>query len=197
MHNDKKKHTSNDDEMLVIPNRQLSSIIAGLLSLGFFIFIGGYFVGKNHIIEPFIEKIEQDSFADHVYSSFFALSEQTIPLENYLKDEEYAPPIPSDLMRENRQINDTVVSTIVVSPSWYAQLIGYTKEQSACAFVQKLQKKGIEVIVKAHTSTTSKGQKREWYQVITPPYSDQNALQGVVDKIICQEKLKGVRISTC
>lgn len=202
-----KKQNSNG---LFIPNRQLSFVVSGFLSLGAAIFIGGYFFGKQHVVEPFVAKAENDSFADQVYVSLCALYDADVAeLAGQIGDQELLDGF--ELAREEAQDDDVVqeseIKSIAQLPEqlpnqeeekrWYAQLIGYGQEKSAQEFAQKLQKNGIPVSVATRVSTTSKGRKRTWYQVVTDSYSDRHALQLAVDKIVQDEKLKGVQISSC
>lgn len=60
---------------LFIPSRHVSMLTASLLMLFFVTFLSGYFFGKKFMVEQFVAKIEQDSFADQIYSSLCALSE--------------------------------------------------------------------------------------------------------------------------
>ena len=65
----------NRSDGLFIPNRQVSMLIAALMMVLFITFLGGYFFGKKYMVEQFVAKVEQDSFADQIYSSLCALSE--------------------------------------------------------------------------------------------------------------------------
>ncbi len=217
MDNEKKPRKPQEQSGLFIPNRQLSVFVAGALSLMFFVFIGGYFLGKNYLIEPFVAKVEQDSFADQIYASLCTLYDQDMSqLTAQAEEPDDAPAIETAVVQfdhateaepiaiaedekitEPEQKNSELVSVQEVKESWYAQLIGYGKEQSAVAFADKLQKKGIPVRVKTRISTTPKGQKRRWYQVITQSNSDRDALQTIVNKITHEEKLKDVQIRAC
>jgi len=65
----------NRSDGLFIPSRQVSFLVASLLMMFFITFLGGYFFGKKYMVEQFVAKIEQDSFADQIYSSLCALGE--------------------------------------------------------------------------------------------------------------------------
>lgn len=186
------------DDGLFIPSRQLSGVVVTLFSFGIVLFFAGYFFGKHHLVEPFVAKAQSESFADQIYASIYALrdiEQQEITLlgdsePNALAlNEEPSDLPPIEIQDEYEQEAE--------SDKWYAQLIGYGQETTARQFAQKLEKKGFAVSVVARTSTTAKGAKRTWYQVVTPPYDDKGQLQQVVDKIAHDEKLKGVQISTC
>ena len=65
----------NRSDGLFIPSRHVSMLTASLLMMFFVTFLSGYFFGKKFMVEQFVAKIEQDSFADQIYSSLCALSE--------------------------------------------------------------------------------------------------------------------------
>lgn len=202
---DKDKNTSKPgDAGLFIPNRQLSIVASGALALLFFVFIGGYFLGKNQVVEPFVARVEQDSFADQIYSSLCALSQQEAASPSAKQIEiaearnaceaETIPIPPAPLTVSPKIENESIA---VLAKEWYAQLIGYGKKQSALDFVSRLQKRGITVTMKTRISSTAKGKKRQWYQVVTESYTDRAALQALVDRVTHEEKLKGVQIRSC
>jgi len=65
----------------------------------------------------------------------------------------------------------------------YACLIGFGTKQAANAFVVRLKKHHITVILKTIISKTASGKVRTWYQAITPTYDSATELQEVVRKI--------------
>ena len=76
----------------------------------------------------------------------------------------------------------------------YAQLAGFSSLRHAEAFVARLNKKQIPVLIKERVSKSSKGRAITWYQVVTEPYEDQDALNSVVAILKKEEKLHDVRI---
>ncbi len=196
MNNGKKQSPSSNGDGLFIPNRQLSIFIAGAFAVLFSVFMGGYFVGKNHMIEPLLVRMEDGSFADQVYTSLLARYE---PDNINAQKEEMVSRDNVAVVVEEEKAQEIAVNT-PISPvpndgrSWYAPLIGYPHEQSAIAFADKVQKKGIDVLVKKCPSTTAQGKKKYWYQVVTAPCADRDTLQTIVDKVAREEKLKNVDI---
>ncbi len=69
-------------------NNQVSIIVAGLLLLSFFLFMGGYFLGQKNAITAFSNKIEQESFSDQIYSSMCSLSDNGQVEEDGQENEE-------------------------------------------------------------------------------------------------------------
>lgn len=197
MNNDKKQSSSNTDG-LFIPNRQLSALIASALAVLFCVFMGGYFVGKNHMIEPLLVRMEDGSFADQVYTSLLARypdganahKEEMVADENGVVVVEEVEKTQEMITNNNIQPNEMKYD----GRRWYAPLIGYPNEQSAVAFAGKLQKKGVDVLVKKCPSSTAQGKKKYWYQVVTAPCENRTLLQTIVDKVAREEKLKNVDI---
>lgn len=65
----------------------------------------------------------------------------------------------------------------------YAQLIGFGTKKAAQAFVQRLKKHDISVMVKTVMSKSASGKQRTWYQAITPTYDSEQALHDYVARI--------------
>lgn len=197
---------------LFVPNRQLSLIVAGLLFLAFSIFMTGYFLGKKNVVEQFSEKIQQEAFADQVYTSVLAATQDSEQksVNNLLVTDadivDIASEIPAQSSSQN--INEEIVvaknteienttSQDASTARYYAQLIGFGTEKAAQLFVNKLAAKGIETEIKKRTSKTVKGRASYWYQVVTAAYSNKNDLVVLVDKIAKEENIKDASIRTC
>ena len=78
----------------------------------------------------------------------------------------------------------------------YAQLIGFGTKQAAQAFVTRLKKHHVPVILKTMISKTASGKQRTWYQAITPTYESAQELQDQVSKIKRLEHIRGNDIKT-
>lgn len=65
----------------------------------------------------------------------------------------------------------------------YAQLIGFGTKQAAQAFVARLKKNNVPVVLKTMMSKTAAGKERTWYQAITPTYESEEELHAHVAKI--------------
>ena len=195
---------------LFIPNRQLSTMIAFLLMVLFVSFLSGYFFGKKHMVEQFVAKAEQDSFADQIYSSLCALGDydvesiRSLELVESDKDSDAAishtQEAPALLSEEEVAMasssSEEAISTIPTT-QYLAQLIGFGTEGAARRFYRKMKERHVSVIVKERVSVSAKGNKRTWYQVVTEPHEDRDILEKLVDRITKEEKLMGVRIVTC
>src|SRR3989304_5973696 len=192
---------------LFIPNRQLSTLVAFFLMILLVSFLSGYFFGKKHMVEQFVAKVEQDSFADQIYSSLCALGDYDVESIRSLGSVELSKdsdsPVeetPSLEVEEQiamaSELPNEIVSTIPAT-QYFAQLIGFGSQGAARKFYQKMKAKNISVLLKERVSVSAKGKKRKWYQVVTETYQDRNALEELVDRITKEEKLMGVKIATC
>jgi hypothetical protein len=178
---------------LFIPNRQLSFVVAGLMFLFFALFMTGYFLGKKKIVEQLSHDIQQEAFADQIYTTVLAQEQEQ-------KNDVVEQPImvventqPSQLMERMEHV-DEQIALQEATQHYYAQLIGFGTEKAAQSFVQKLAAKGIETEIKKHTSKTAKGKVSYWYQVITSLYANEHELKDVVARLEKEENIKGTSI---
>ncbi len=214
-HNNEKKR---NNDGLFIPSRQVTVMVAVAVVLAGVLFLGGYIVGKKHVMEQVVARMEQDSFADQVYSSLCELydydmeevivadqeceSIEDTAIEEVVQNEpaEPMPVVSNDLEMDaaNEKTSTQIIpEQAAATISYRAQLLSYHVKKYADNFVAKLAKKGIPVEVKTRKSTTACGASKLWYQVVTGPYADRDELQKVVDRISQEEKIKGARIITC
>lgn len=182
-----------DNDGLFIPVRHVALLVAGALLTLSIVFFAGYFVGKKHVMEQFVDKFEQDSFADQVYSSLCELYDCDIEQTECVASQKDV-----SLEAHDGKSEDLLVSPISSIESTYkALLIGYQSKRYADAFVTKLQRKNIPAEMKVRNSSTARGKTKEWYQVVVGPYTDRDELQSVVDCVSREEKIKGARIVAC
>ena len=197
-----------DSQGLFVPNRQLSAVVALLLFLAFSIFMTGYFLGKKKAVEQFTEKMQQDAFADKIYTTVISTAQES-PVESAL----LVTDTPSNLDTaikaefalssvEGVHLLDDSRKAIEGSQDnqdqqYYAQLIGFGTEKAAQLFVKKLSAKGIQTAVKKHISKTVKGHTSYWYQVVTAAYSNKNDLESLVGRLAKEEKIKDACIRAC
>ncbi|HLC06758.1 MAG TPA: SPOR domain-containing protein [Candidatus Babeliales bacterium] len=203
--NEQACHCSNN-QGLFVPNRQLSFIVAGLLFISFCIFMTGYFLGKKNVVEQFSEKVQQEAFADQIYTSVLATAQENEqPMTNTLlvTDADIVE-VPQSINQEiavvesdNTEFQEISSSQELSSAHYYAQLIGFGTEKAAQLFVKKLASKGIDTEIKKRVSKTVKGRTSYWYQVVTPAYANKNDLSELVDRITREENIKDASIRTC
>ena len=210
--NNRKNEKKSDNEGLFIPVRHVTLLVVGAFSVICIVFFGGYFIGKKHVMEQLVAKLEQDSFADQVYSSLCELydyddqqavdtvADQTDCSQELSEEhvnEVLFSPLPVAETSSDAFQGPAIAQSEVVLPQYFAQLIGYQSKRYADMFAKKMEKKNIPVLVKIRKSITARGKTKEWYQVITKQYTDWQELQAVVDRVSREEKIKDARIITC
>jgi hypothetical protein len=197
---------------LFIKSQQLSRYVAAAILILFFTFIIGFFGGQRYAIQQFSNKIDNDSFADQIYASLCAISDQDLDsqdsCESYPEDVDQKDQDDSEIANKHAQLNEAPTS--LEEPAavdaatyktddaqeYYAELIGFGTSQAAHRFTHQLIKKGFPAEVKKRQSKTSRGKPIYWYQVVTDLYQDKEKLTALVDRITKEEKLSGVRIVT-
>ncbi len=169
---------------LFIPTRQATAYTSFALSIVGVVFMAGYFFGKQQMIDQLVTKIEQDSFADEAAASLCSLYDPDLLS------------VPAVEKKDDVVLVDTESEPRVVA-EYYAQLIGYGTQKAAETFAQKLVKNGIPALVKTRKSQTAQGKETVWYQVVTEPFSDKNALETLTQGIAKSEKIQGIQIISC
>lgn len=187
---------------LFIPTRQVTAYTSLALSLLGVVFMAGYFFGKKHMVDQFVAKIEQDSFADQISASLCSLYDQELePMVVAQLDEEISPESLSTLPEEQIPValnkQEESVPDEALLGGHYAQLIGYGTQKAADKFAHNLQKKGIPALVKTRKSQTAQGKQSIWYQVVTEPFTDKNALEQLAQRVAKDENIQGIQIVSC
>ena len=187
--NERKKSRKTAKDGLFVPARQVSMLAAGALTIAAVVFLGGYFIGKKHMMEHFVAQVEQDSFADQVYSSMYAMYDHDVPTSEEQEAEQTAA----------QEADGELVLSDDLSPSeaYVGQLLSYHVRKYADGFVQKMAKKNISLEMHTRNSVTASGDTKEWYQVVTKPYTDRGELEVVVEQLSREEKIKGAQIIVC
>jgi len=57
-----------------LPSKELSWIITLFLAMSFLMFCTGYFLGQRRAIAQFLYKVKEESFADNITYSLYALN---------------------------------------------------------------------------------------------------------------------------
>ncbi len=204
-----------DSNGLFVPSRQVSFIVAGVSLLLFFSLVAGYFWGQRSATQLFLAKMDQNAFADQIYSSVCALTDQkelvtfddTQCLSSSETIEVEVAPVLGVIESSNNR-NQTTAHDVTASdrtstdhaaekPAYYAQLVGFGTSRAAYRCAERLKKNGFPVKVKKRQSRTSKGRLIYWYQVVTERLTDKMELSELVDRIVKQERLKDTRIVQC
>jgi hypothetical protein len=176
---------------LCLSNRFISIALSGGLFLLCVTFTTGYFLGKKYSVEHYMQQTAQDLFVDTVYTSVAS----NAALEKSVSDGDMAEVVQDELLKVADELD--VAKDTDLGKKYYAELIGFGTENAAQQFVKKLSCKGIDVEMKKRTSTTARGKKRFWYQVVTMMYEDKTEMQKIIDRIVKEEKLRDVYIRTC
>ena len=181
-----------------VTNRQINWMIAIVVFIAVGSFGAGYFWGEKKSAERFLQRIGQEAFSDQVYSSICSLydsdNESDQRGENVVTEAENVP--------EETSKQEVVATTkesakkMVPREAFYAQLVGFGTSKKAKQFVERLSKKGITAHVRDRKSKTARGKLITWYQVVTDPYTDKDALITLVEKVKADEHLHDVRIIT-
>ncbi|MFI5332798.1 MAG: SPOR domain-containing protein [Candidatus Babeliales bacterium] len=217
----KKNSPDTHEQGLFITNRHASWAVSLAIIWSFFVFISGYFLGQRAVLEQFATRLEQDSLSDKIYSSLCTLYEVDNEAEvndtggsseegeeGQSDSESYAKadttegsevhstqnPVSSVTAQAEQKDSERTKSVGKKVKHYYAPLAGFGSAEHAYAFADRCGKKNIKVTVKKKPSRSSKGRTHYWYQVVTQPYDDKQALVAVVDTIKRAEHIKDIRI---
>ena len=178
------------DIPVVLGAQHVGWIAAAVIIFSVGSFAIGYFWGKRAGAQEWCTTISRDAFADQIYNS---LCLSSVGAEEE-KDDESDSQEGAD-SESGAQVGDvTPEQGLEVKTQYYAQLAGFSSLKMAEAFVTRLNKKQIPVLIKERISKSAKGRPVRWYQVVTEPYEDQDALNSVVAILKKEEKLRDVRI---
>ena len=83
-----KKRDPEKKSGLFIPIRQATAYSSLAFCLLGVVFMAGYFFGKNHMVDQFVARIEEDSFADQISASLCSLYDQEPQLEVVAQQQE-------------------------------------------------------------------------------------------------------------
>lgn len=195
------------NKQITFSDREMSLAIAGIILCSFFCFVVGYFLGRQQDLNDATKEEYKELFADQITSSMYSFE-----VPNQSKKSILVPSgdIFLDIASKEKEVDENHIirkesltqkvnsSTIESKDVFYrAQLIGFSTKKAAQKCVENWEKKGIKTEITKKTTITTKGKSVNWYQIVTLPYKDKQQLDLVVDLLIKQEKLQGVRIITC
>lgn len=187
-----KKETKRKEAGFFLPNRELSWVIALALVLSFLMFCSGYFWGQRRAVSQFLYKVKEESFADGITYSLYAMGPQELKEteeEIVVAPDEQTPEESPVEIPENKDIIPEAPRTVYVAP-----LIGFGTLHAANMFEKRVQKSGIPVTIKQRSSKTQRGRKIVWYQAVTNEYEDRSELEKIIDRVKHDEKIKEVKI---
>lgn len=183
---------------VVISSQHTSWVLVVLVLLNAGSFAIGYFWGKRTGAQEWSTTISRDAFADQIYNSLclasIANDDDKDGDTNSQDEDDSADNSDTELVAQTGDTEAAPEQGLEVKTQYYAQLAGFSSLRHAEAFVARLNKKQIPVLIKERVSRSSKGRSVTWYQVVTEPYEDQDALNSVVAILKKEEKLHDVRI---
>lgn len=198
-----------------------SVVFAGGLFIIFFAFVIGFFCGHRYAVARFMSKIDEEAFSDKILYSLYNINglEHDDSTDESLEEstdnkDSIAIEVIQEVVETDELVNDdndesdkieTEVSPVesdiqnsesekTTSSVYAAPLIGFGTRHAAENFVERLHKHDISVLVKSRVSSTVRGKKIEWYQVVTPEFSCKKDLEKMIKMIQKYEKLDNVTI---
>ncbi|MFT6765344.1 MAG: hypothetical protein ACJAZS_000220 [Alteromonas naphthalenivorans] len=207
-----------DETGLFVPNRQASWILSFILLFGFLTFITGYFWGQRKAIERFVNKVEEESFADRISYSLYTMNDRdasefeapdaengTIETEKS-QEETVAQSLPVLAQAETKN-NIKIAEVPKPQPTvsiqekkedigkiFVAPLAGFGTLHAASTFARRAQKLDPGVKVKTRVSKTPKGKTIAWYQAVTGEFDDREELERIIGQIGIVERIKDIKI---
>jgi|WetSurMetagenome_2_1015567.scaffolds.fasta_scaffold283597_2 hypothetical protein len=213
-----------DKHGIFLTSRRLVWFASAFLLFCFFTFIAGYFFGKKFAVEKFYDKLEQDSFADHIYYSMCSMydkgsvehnngggTEASADTQDSAAGQagESAPALQPRVQqnptaqqyletgKDKKKTENIKDAECKEKSRYYAELVGFGTRVAAQKFAEQLKKNNITVLVKSRHSKTAHGRVMTWYQVVSETFGDKNDLLAFVDDVSSRKRLKNVRIVTC
>lgn len=208
-----------DETGLFVPNRQVSWVVSFILIFGFLTFITGYFWGQRKAIERFVNKIEEESFADRISYSLYTMNDRDV-------SEFEAPDTENGASETEKNIEETVAVQAPITFAkvevkkvelkqktqeslpkattqetsekqqniFVAPLAGFGTLHAASNFARRVRKIEPGVKVKTRISTTPKGKKIAWYQAVTGEHDDRDKLERIIGIVKTSEHIKDIKI---
>lgn len=207
-----------DETGLFVPNRQVSWLLSFVLIFGFLTFITGYFWGQRKAIERFVNKIEEESFADRISYSLYTMNDRDVSEfeapdsengaseieKNTEEVTEQAPVVLAQIKNEKLQSikkSDKEQPKAVIQENekekrniFVAPLAGFGTLHAASTFAHRVRKLDPKVKVKTRISTTPKGKKIAWYQAVTGEFDDRDELERIIGRVGKAEHIKDIKI---
>lgn len=204
-------------DIIYITKKQASLSVAALATFCLLIFMLGYFWGKQSVLNGLGQKVAQDSMQDQVdylqtMQSFVEktnidktksddlkeekddLPEETKVVADELKtDQDFQD---SDLIKKEEKPEISTTAHKKISKKYSATLLGFGSKSAAMAFINRLKKHNITVVLKRRLSKSASGKsKRSWYQIVTKLYDSKKQVQDEIDRIKKFERIKDSDIS--
>lgn len=207
-----------DETGLFVPNRQVSWLLSFVLLFGFLTFITGYFWGQRKAIERFVNKVEEESFADRISYSLYTMNDRdssefeapdnengTNETEKISEDSAVQDSIvlaQTELPKEEQHKKNVKTDPVPVlqetkkesNDIFVAPLAGFGTLHAASNFARRVRKFDGGVKVKTRISTTPKGKRIAWYQAVTGEFDDREELEKIIGQVKTAEHIKDIKI---
>lgn len=190
------------------PNNYSLLIGMGLIIL-FFAGTVGFFCGYQSAVTRFLNKVDEEAFSDKIMYALYNMNGVDQEGDESLEEAETKEGVEIEVIQEVVETGDinsedseelstedkSVTQPVIQDEIVYAaHLIGFGTLHAAQQFVEKLKERDIAVIIKHRCSTTARGRKIKWYQVVTPEYTTKKDLEELIGLIQKKEKLHNVTI---
>ena len=134
------------------------------------------------------------SFDDHADIPMITMQPEKVTPPAVIMQEKMAPAVIIAQAEKQAIVTsqDQAADDRIMNKPQYAQLIGFGTKKAAQAFVARLKKHNVPVILKTVISKTASGKERVWYQAITPTYQTAQELQEQMSKVKRLEHIRDV-----
>ena len=189
-----------EDEKIVLDLAHLPYVGFIMLIIGISLFSVGFYYGKRQALDDLMGHIQQESFADKVYSSLCALYDNydSLPEETGESSLDGSSDTQETFPESLDEKESNGLETVAADSSLYyfAQLIGFGAQKTADAYAKKVTQRGLSCSVQKRVAQSASGKKRIWYQVVTEPMKKES-LVTLVQKIAREDHLKDIKIQEC
>ena len=195
----------------ILPRKELTWVVSTILILSVGMFIIGYVLGQKQATARFLNKVDEDSFADKITYSLYAINGQDLPDEDDTDEQQEStvqeattPSERSDPKVEEREISsdddDAITLEKETKPAeeqntvYYAPLVGFGTLRAADHCAQQLKSIGVDAHLIERVSVTPRGRKITWYQLVTEDYADQKELESVIARVKQTLNIRSIKI---
>ena len=197
------------EKMPIIPSERYSVMIGGGLIVLFFVAAVGFFCGHQVAVNRFLHKVDEEAFSDKILYALYNINGLEQEEEESLEEATEAKGTveveviqevveTGDIQQEEAEEFVTQEKEEVKKEKeeivYAAPLIGFGTLHAAEQFVEKLKERDLTVFIKQRCSTTARGRKIRWYQVVTPEYTHKKDLEDLIALIQKKEKLQNITI---
>ena len=181
----------NSKEVLTITHKELGYGLAVVVVGLFFVFAGGYFLGKKRALEDLVMQYDDECFADKISQSLSLLSAEDLATENDTESD-----ADDESIEESSDVDQqkgVEGESSVLMAAAYAQLCGFGTKEAAELYVARLKKRGVPAHVVERKSISRRGITRSWYQVVTAAM-ERKELEDILATLRLVDKLTDIKV---